>query len=44
VLLNRALGPISSTHDSTVASRAQRIGLMRNGQLEIRQDTTHGAS
>ena len=32
------------THDSTVASRAQRIGLMRNGQLEIKQDTKHGAS
>ena len=32
------------THDSTVASRAQRIGLMRDGQLEIKQDTKHGAS
>jgi putative ABC transport system ATP-binding protein len=39
------------THDSTVASRAQRIGLMRDGQLEIkdgeleiRQDTEHAAS
>ena len=32
------------THDSTVASRTQRIGLMRNGQLEIKQDTRHGAS
>jgi putative ABC transport system ATP-binding protein len=36
------------THDSTVASRAQRIGLMQNGKLEIRQeiaqDTKHGAS
>jgi ABC-type glutathione transport system ATPase component len=25
------------THDSTVASRAQRIGLMQNGKLEIKQ-------
>jgi putative ABC transport system ATP-binding protein len=36
------------THDSTVASRAQRIGLMQNGKLEIKQeiaqDTNHGAS
>jgi len=24
------------THDSTVARRAQRIGLMRSGQLEVR--------
>jgi putative ABC transport system ATP-binding protein len=32
------------THDSTVAARAQRIGLMRDGRLEIRQDTAHGAS
>ena len=27
------------THDSTVARRAQRIGLMQHGQLSIRQDT-----
>ncbi len=36
------------THDSTVASRAQRIGLMRDGRLEIKQETTqetnHGAA
>jgi len=32
------------THDSTVAGRAQRIGLMQNGQLDIKQDTKHGAS
>jgi putative ABC transport system ATP-binding protein len=32
------------THDSTVASRAQRIGLMRDGQLEIKQDTEHAAN
>jgi hypothetical protein len=33
-----------SPHDSTIAGRAQRIGLMRNGQLDIKQDTRHGAS
>jgi putative ABC transport system ATP-binding protein len=27
------------THDSTVARRAQRIGVMKNGKLSIRQDT-----
>jgi putative ABC transport system ATP-binding protein len=32
------------THDSTVAARAQRIGLMRDGRLEIKQDTRHGTS
>jgi putative ABC transport system ATP-binding protein len=36
------------THDSMVANRAQRIGLMQNGKLEIKQeitqDTTNGAS
>jgi len=36
------------THDTTIASRAQRIGLMQNGQLEIKQeiaqDTANGAS
>jgi putative ABC transport system ATP-binding protein len=32
------------THDSTVAGRAQRIGLMRDGRLEIKQDTEHAAS
>jgi putative ABC transport system ATP-binding protein len=31
------------THDSTIAGRAQRVGLMRNGQLDIRQDSRHGA-
>ncbi len=32
------------THDSTVAARAQRIGLMQQGQLAIKQDTRHGAA
>ena len=27
------------THDSSVARRAQRVGLMKNGRLSIRQDT-----
>ncbi|MGH3303440.1 MAG: ABC transporter ATP-binding protein [Streptosporangiaceae bacterium] len=27
------------THDSTVARRAQRLGVMRNGKLAIKQDT-----
>jgi putative ABC transport system ATP-binding protein len=27
------------THDSTVARRAQRVGIMQNGKLSIRQDT-----
>jgi putative ABC transport system ATP-binding protein len=27
------------THDSTVARRAQRLGIMQNGKLSIRQDT-----
>ena len=27
------------THDSTVARRAQRLGIMQNGKISIRQDT-----
>jgi putative ABC transport system ATP-binding protein len=27
------------THDSSIARRAQRIGLMQNGKLSIRKDT-----
>jgi putative ABC transport system ATP-binding protein len=27
------------THDSTIARRAQRLGVMRNGKLAIKQDT-----
>jgi putative ABC transport system ATP-binding protein len=30
------------THDSTVARRAQRIGIMRKGRLTIKQDTRSG--
>ena len=32
------LALILVTHDSTVAGRAQRIGLMQNGKLEIKQE------
>jgi putative ABC transport system ATP-binding protein len=32
------------THDSTVARRAQRIAVMRNGRLSIRQDIRHPAT
>ncbi len=31
------------THDSSVARRAQRVGIMRNGRLSIKQDTRHPA-
>jgi putative ABC transport system ATP-binding protein len=36
---DRGLTLIVVTHDSTIARRAQRIGIMRQGQLSIRQDT-----
>ena len=35
----RGLTLILVTHDTTVARRAQRIGLMKAGRLSIRQDT-----
>ena len=35
----RGLTLILVTHDSAIARRAQRIGLMRNGRLTVRQDT-----
>ena len=35
----RGLTLILVTHDSAVARRAQRIGIMRNGRLTVRQDT-----
>jgi putative ABC transport system ATP-binding protein len=31
------------THDSSVARRAQRVGVMRNGRLSIKQDTRRAA-
>src|SRR6266581_2851628 len=36
---DRGLTLILVTHDSPVARRAQRIGVIKNGQLAIRQDT-----
>jgi putative ABC transport system ATP-binding protein len=35
---DRGLTLVLVTHDSTVARRAQRVGVMRNGKLSIRQD------
>jgi putative ABC transport system ATP-binding protein len=35
----RGLTLVLVTHDSSVARRAQRVGIMRNGKLSIRQDT-----
>jgi putative ABC transport system ATP-binding protein len=32
------------THDSMVARRAQRLGVMKNGRLAIKQDTRHPAA
>jgi putative ABC transport system ATP-binding protein len=32
------------THDSSVARRAQRVGVMKNGKLAIKQDTRHAAT
>jgi putative ABC transport system ATP-binding protein len=36
---DRGLTLVLVTHDSTVARRAQRIGVMKNGKLSIKQDT-----
>jgi ABC-type methionine transport system ATPase subunit len=33
----RGLTMVLVTHDSTVARRAQRIGVMKNGRLKFRQ-------
>jgi putative ABC transport system ATP-binding protein len=41
---SRGLTLVLVTHDSTMAGRAQRIGLMRTGRLDIKQDTRHGTS
>ena len=37
----RGLTLVLVTHDSAIARRAQRIGVMQNGRLAIRQDTRH---
>jgi putative ABC transport system ATP-binding protein len=36
---DRGLTMIMVTHDTTVARRAQRIGVMNKGRFSIRQDT-----
>jgi putative ABC transport system ATP-binding protein len=41
---DRGLTLVLITHDSSVARRAQRVALMRNGKLSIRQDTKGGAT
>jgi putative ABC transport system ATP-binding protein len=38
---DRGLILVLVTHDSSVARRAQRVGVMSNGRLSIRQDTRH---
>jgi putative ABC transport system ATP-binding protein len=40
---DRGLTMVLVTHDSTVARRAQRVGVMQNGKLSIRQDTRRAA-
>jgi putative ABC transport system ATP-binding protein len=32
------------THDSSIARRAQRVGIMKNGKISIKQDTRHAAT
>jgi putative ABC transport system ATP-binding protein len=36
---DRGLTLVLVTHDSSVARRAQRVGIMQNGKMSIRQDT-----
>jgi putative ABC transport system ATP-binding protein len=36
---DRQLTVVVVTHDSTVARRAQRLGVMKNGKISIRQET-----
>jgi putative ABC transport system ATP-binding protein len=40
----RGLTLVTVTHDSSVARRAQRIAIMRNGLLTVRDSASHGAS
>jgi putative ABC transport system ATP-binding protein len=40
----RGLTLVLVTHDSSVARRAQRIGIMRKGKLTIKQDTKRAAT
>jgi putative ABC transport system ATP-binding protein len=41
---DRGITLVLVTHDSAVARRAQRIGVMQHGQLSIRQDSTGAAT
>jgi putative ABC transport system ATP-binding protein len=41
---DRGLTMVLVTHDSSVARRAQRIAVMQNGKLSIRQDTRRAAT
>ncbi len=41
---DRGLTLVLVTHDSSVARRAQRVGIMQNGKLSIRQDTRRAAT
>jgi len=41
---DRGITLVLVTHDTAVARRAQRIGVMQHGQLSIRQDTTGAAT
>jgi len=40
----RGLTLVLVTHDSSIARRAQRVALMQNGKLSIRQDTRRAAT
>jgi putative ABC transport system ATP-binding protein len=40
----RGLTMVLVTHDSWIARRAQRVGVMQNGKLSIRQDTRRAAT
>jgi putative ABC transport system ATP-binding protein len=41
---DRGLTMVLVTHDSSVARRAQRVAVMQNGKLSIRQDTRRAAT
>jgi putative ABC transport system ATP-binding protein len=40
---DRGLTLVLITHDSAIARRAERVGVMRGGRLSIKQDTRHPA-
>jgi putative ABC transport system ATP-binding protein len=41
---DKGLTMVMVTHDSTIARRAQRLGIMRNGQLTVKQTKPSGSS